>query len=1743
MSQGTPEPLPSPSWVTFPNGSPPAISTDSISSESSPPSGSSTLNAQSSNRRPLTPRLSTSDLNYASLGHAGSTLSNSAANASPRPPLGRSVTSPHLLSPTLRKRLPPSTPRTPQREWSVFSQLMENEGQLMSSRAGSFKRSGRGHQGHGRSISGEVTPRESVVAEDSMENSYSSVDVQSPVAEEESFRNNFSYDYSSDFDSDSSHSSDSDSDSDATISPIPTPVRAGPQPPPPPTSQPPKWYSPKRLSNVPVLYRNIFKCALAYFIASLFTFSPYLSGFISDLVSRGKGGGRPLPSGHMVATVAVYFNPAKTMGGMVEADVFCMFGLFYAAAVCLSCMSVFWWLEGMPGYEWVGDIFAVVWVGLAMSLLAWLKVWMANPQFNTACSMMAIILFVVLIKEGGFHTLLSVSGIVLTGAVVSNIVCYLVWPASATENLQSNMVKTLDSFSTLLSMLTETFLLEPGAISNHRNSQGKIHRAVEAHQGSFTGLKKSLKEAKSEWLLWGRMRRPDWSTVASREARIRNSQQTDGYGAINHVGEDSMKGKGRRRAYEDAVDSLNRLGQHLNGLRSGTRLQYELTKAGIVETKAAAKGKGHPRKSNAYGDLSQSMHSHHSHYSTATTKTGLLVDVSIGEEDDEETAILKTAAAMFGDLVDDLGPPLKALTRKSKSKSQKPEFTIEEFTELIDGIQKALRRFESTSNHALLRLYRKSDLSEQLSEHLSGHRSDRGSAASVPNTSPPTPRTPATPGVSGTRRNRSGTVLSRMDNVNANTFLNGPNNEHVFLVYFFIFTLQEFAQELILLVDAMERIYAIERQSLTWSRWWAKLWAATKMKFVGMWSAFRAERYRKNGRRTGGLRRRLSKYVIPEKRGPRPVFPKVKPHAPDTIQTPSRKDLSFMGKTKQLIWSIGKRLTERDTKYAIKAGMATAMLAAPAFFDATRPFVLEFNVDWALISFFVVISPTIGATNFLGLHRVVGTLFGAAVAAGIYTLFPDNAPVLAIFGFFFSIPCFYYLVAFPQYASSARFVLLTYNLTCLYCYNKREKDLAVTIIAADRAIAVTAGVVWAAVVSRFWWPAEARRELSKALGEFCLNLGWLYTRLVTHNSFATEQNVEQDSGRSTPSDEDAPLISAQHLEQRLKLNNSIHEFMAMELHLQIKLIELQGLLGQAQHEPRLKGPFPVQLYRGVLTSLQTILDKLHSMRPGTASKVEFRSGRRRNALRQLIEATHSSNSQLKVYAAKSIPDFFQDFPDLEEDAINSVYDLCEDLVVQVRMEGYKTLAILSKLEKKWVKRNADVLVQLLQTDDPNEVNVVKRALVEHLHLDPRITLGVLCDQLIPPEGGIDPDDTTRLRKLVISFLTGEIKKGSLQRVISPDSEAESALVEGLIRSISKLDNDDILAVVNDIFLQLSSTSQPSAHATIFGQSVLERAKLAREMDLYASKDAATLDQTRPYLDLLSKIFIEKKLGAAEELLKFYNPLVGKPVLQKISPDDRILVIYYLTEAVAASPQNSTIVPNVLKVSQACFEFLAQSDLAQERPTKASIGLLQSSQQLLEGGWQMPPLVASAIQALGRSSNIIKSARSQEIQELIRVRTSKTQATNLRKRASSSPNISSSVNSLPPRPPSAVLPRRPSEITASVSLSGPSRDADIKPHLSVEDRPAKKPRKAGDPAVPSLLSRLSTGTPTTTRRQQPERGEDVEPPTGFSIKGAASRNPDNEGQTTLMTRLNGASSSTNEHEQVGRSRKRKKGSMQ
>lgn len=169
------------------------------------------------------------------------------------------------------------------------------------------------------------------------------------------------------------------------------------------------------------------------------------------------------------------------------------------------------------------------------------------------------------------------------------------------------MIKSLDSFSTILSLLTSTFLLED---ESYQPSQEKISKAVAAHQATFTGLKKSLAEAQSERL----------------------------YGSPN-------SGRGGD-PYEDAVDSLTRLAQHLNGLRSGTSLQYDLVKA--------------------HRDARVAIRRHSIQGGSNVNRNTLETELTKGKEGmgpgNAENVMLRAAGAMFGDLVGELDSPLRALS-------------------------------------------------------------------------------------------------------------------------------------------------------------------------------------------------------------------------------------------------------------------------------------------------------------------------------------------------------------------------------------------------------------------------------------------------------------------------------------------------------------------------------------------------------------------------------------------------------------------------------------------------------------------------------------------------------------------------------------------------------------------------------------------------------------------------------------------------------------------------------------------------------------------------------------------------------------------------------------------------------------------------------------------------------------------------------------------------------------------------
>ncbi|KAM6973210.1 apoptosis inhibitor 5 [Aplochiton taeniatus] len=119
----------------------------------------------------------------------------------------------------------------------------------------------------------------------------------------------------------------------------------------------------------------------------------------------------------------------------------------------------------------------------------------------------------------------------------------------------------------------------------------------------------------------------------------------------------------------------------------------------------------------------------------------------------------------------------------------------------------------------------------------------------------------------------------------------------------------------------------------------------------------------------------------------------------------------------------------------------------------------------------------------------------------------------------------------------------------------------------------------------------------------------------------------------------------------------------------------------------------------------------------------------------------------KRLAAQFIPKFFSSFPELADAAINAQLDLCEDEDVSIRRQAIKELPRFATGDN--ILRVADILTQLLQTDDSAEFNQVNTALVSIFKMDAKGTLGGLFSQILQGEDIV--------RERAIKFLSAKLK--------------------------------------------------------------------------------------------------------------------------------------------------------------------------------------------------------------------------------------------------------------------------------------------------------------------------------------------------------------------------------------------------
>ncbi|ODO11174.1 hypothetical protein I350_01778 [Cryptococcus amylolentus CBS 6273] len=904
----------------------------------------------------------------------------------------------------------------------------------------------------------------------------------------------------------------------------------------------------------PIWVTNVLKCSLAYLIASLFTFVPQLAALLStasETDAHGRVTAKPAYSAHMVATIVVYFNPAKSLGNMLLSTRYCfLLAILSTLISLLATLTIHIFDHYSPSHgeswDWISEagdwVVCILWIGGTMGALAWSKLWVGNPAFNSGCSMAAMILYNVVIKEGAFPKLIEILLIVFTGVCITNIICFTIFPVSATSNLQSSISKSLTSFSTLLDLLTSTFLLERSTTlqtktnTKTNTTRPKLQDAIKAHSAAFKTLEKDLAEAKFERVVDGRVR-------------------------------------GRKlELYDAAIGSMGRLAQHLSSLRSSTRLQEGLIRAsreGRVNLDFGHE-RGHSKISMS--DLRRDMNGD-------GEGEGEGREVPGGEDIAGSVHLFmvfrEMAGAQMDALNDQCDKALEAVQALARV-DQTPQINL---SAIRADLVKALNDFSRYSSKAIKRIYAGPRREREVWEKSSSSGSEESTGSSEGDDwgsgEGEGEDNHAREGGGGCGKGEKKRLL-----VEGQEHLDDGPNETIFWIYYFLFTFEEFAREMVFLVDTMEEIVTADR--------------------VSAWDHIRSVIAMKRGRKKGRgkyLYKQLQNIVpIDPSRLQPPLYPKNGRDSAGPIVVPSMTSLSWLGKVKQMSWAVGERLSQPDAKYAIKTGMGGAMLAAPAFTEFGRPIFLRYRGEWALIAYFATINQTIGQTNFMSMARIAGTAVGAGVAVIFTLLFPDNNIALAILGFLFSIPCFYVITQMPDYMNAGRFVLLTYNLTCLYTYNTRDRgDTLVESVAFRRATSVIVGVLWAAIVSRYWWPFTARRELRVGLSDFCLDLSYLYSKLVTTYSKGVDHGPIDTEDADIPRDEEEPLLPPGTIGHP-HLSPGVRQFMAMELHLQSQLSSLKSLLAHTKNEPRLKGPFAFDFYKEVLLSCERMLDRLHSMR-------------------------------------------------------------------------------------------------------------------------------------------------------------------------------------------------------------------------------------------------------------------------------------------------------------------------------------------------------------------------------------------------------------------------------------------------------------------------------------------------------------------------------------------------------------------
>ncbi|KAI4114196.1 MAG: hypothetical protein LQ345_004986 [Seirophora villosa] len=798
---------------------------------------------------------------------------------------------------------------------------------------------------------------------------------------------------------------------------------------------------------------GVLKCSIAYFLGSLATFVPAIAAMLGQ--QDGK---------HMVATITVYFHPARSQGSMFEAMILAALAFAYAAFLGFTSMGVSVLFGRVFDLVAFGHaVVLIVFVGGGLGLVGWVKQRLGHPLVNISCSLTSLAIITVITKEGAVQAAMfsddkisQVLKMIVMGVIATTAVSFLIYPVSARVDLRENLIAFTDSLSEVLSVTTQSFLVG----SDDELKTPQYRAAMDKYKSLLASMEKNLTEAKYEHFVAGR-EREYWL-----EANL--------------------------------VTCMQRLSHNIGGLRNAATTQFQI----LAQPGMGLAAAGHPGTATAAESQAPDKR--------PLIFTSIDEESENGESESASDPALRSSASsiltpgdVFSEFILYLGPSIKSLAYTLKTTlddlpfSAGPEYEITLNPKYRSSLEEAVKLYNHSREDALSKVYDYNKVNQERSVEVEADFEEIAASCGV-----------------------------------------------------FSYALQDFAVEMksyLYVLDGLKLEIEERPKGRTWD--WLKVW-----------------RRKRKAETDFEPLNSLDEEADEPRTVPTPW------HRP--IDSTDTQKLSRITALRYRIWKALAVFRRDDTKFAIKVGAGAALYALPSFLRSTRPVYQKFRGEWGLLSYMLVCSMTIGASNTTGFARFFGTCLGAVCAIVSWELSGENPYALAAFGWIMSLWTAYVIVALGK-GPMGRFIMLTYNLSALYAYSVSVKDLdddddeggispIISEIAFHRVVAVLSGCLWGLIITRLIWPISARQKLKDGLSLLWLRMGLIWKR--------------------------PPLECRVHGK-----TSDAYMDLAEESHLHRFLSQLEKLKDSAASEVSLRGPFPEKAYGRLLGGTAGMLDAFHLM--------------------------------------------------------------------------------------------------------------------------------------------------------------------------------------------------------------------------------------------------------------------------------------------------------------------------------------------------------------------------------------------------------------------------------------------------------------------------------------------------------------------------------------------------------------------